>query len=422
MKRYSAYKDSGVKWIGEIPSHWKIMSLRNFIQLVSEKNHPQETLLSVVREQGVIVRNVESKEENHNFIPNDLSNYKLVHKGQFVINKMKAWQGSYAVSEYTGIVSPAYYTCNLRFKNKEFFNTAIRSKAYIPFFTQYSKGIRVGQWDLAPVSLKEIPFICPPENEQDAIVRFLDDKVGKIDHLTDQTTALIERLKELKQSVIARAVTRGLNPNVKMKPSGISWVGEIPKHWETKRFGSIFKLKTPISAPEEELLSVFLDKGVIYASESANRTHNASEDLTKYQLVEPTDFVMNNQQAWRGSVGVSAIKGIISPAYHIFKLPKCYDPTYANYLLRDRVMVNLFDTSSKGVGSIQRTLNFNWLNGGVCVIPPMNEQIEIAKYLNNISKEIDFFISKKMKEVGLLKELRQRTISDAVTGKIKVTD
>ena len=92
MKRYSAYKDSGVKWIGEIPSHWKIMSLRNFIQLVSEKNHPQETLLSVVREQGVIVRNVESKEENHNFIPNDLSNYKLVHKGQFVINKMKAWQ------------------------------------------------------------------------------------------------------------------------------------------------------------------------------------------------------------------------------------------------------------------------------------------------------------------------------------------
>ena len=135
MRRYDSYKDSGVAWIGEIPEHWEIRSLRNFLSYVSIKGHGDKQLLSVTRENGVIVRNVESKEENHNFVPDDLSGYKLVEEGQFVINKMKSWQGSYGVSSYTGIVSPAYYVCNLRFENKRFFNIAIRSKSYVPFFT-----------------------------------------------------------------------------------------------------------------------------------------------------------------------------------------------------------------------------------------------------------------------------------------------
>lgn len=117
MKRYDSYKDSGVKWIGEIPSHWKVKTLRSFLRIISDKGHPKEQLLSVVREQGVIIRNTVSKDENHNFIPDDLRGYKLVREGQFVINKMKSWQGSYAVSNYQGIVSPAYYTCDLRFDN-----------------------------------------------------------------------------------------------------------------------------------------------------------------------------------------------------------------------------------------------------------------------------------------------------------------
>ena len=166
------------------------------------------------------------------------------------------------------------------------------------------------------------------------------------------------------------------------KDSGIYWLPSIPSHWSVVRFGSLFKRKPAINAPEEELLSVFLDKGVIKAVESEKRTHQASEDLGKYQLVEPNDFVMNNQQAWRGSVGVSEYRGIISPAYHIFPMCSDYLPKYANYLLRDRVMVNLFDISSKGVGSIQRTLNFSWLNNGKCIIPPINEQEKIVSYLD----------------------------------------
>lgn len=200
-------KPSGINWIGEIPEYWEIKSLRNFIKIMSDKGHPDEQLLSVVREQGVIIRNVESKEENHNFVPDDLSGYKLVKEGQFVINKMKAWQGSYAVSNYRGIVSPAYYTCDLIFENKEFFNEAIRSKAYVPFFTQYSKGIRVGQWDLSPISLKEIPFLLPPSDEQQAIVDYITTATTKIDKLIVEKTYELEYMKELRQRIISDAVT-----------------------------------------------------------------------------------------------------------------------------------------------------------------------------------------------------------------------
>lgn len=180
MERYDSYKPSGISWIGEIPSHWEETQLRKFLKLVSEKGHGEKQLLSVTREQGVIVRDVESKEENHNFIPEDLSGYKLVKVGQFAINKMKSWQGSYGVSNFEGIVSPAYYICDLYFENKEFFSWAIRSKAYIPFFTQMSKGIRVDQWDLSTNALKSIPFFVPSLIEQEKIVEFLSTKTSLI--------------------------------------------------------------------------------------------------------------------------------------------------------------------------------------------------------------------------------------------------
>ena len=200
-------KDSGIPWIGMIPEHWEVKRLRHFIKFVSVKGHGEKPLLSVTREQGVIERNVESKEENHNFIPDDLSGYKLVRKGLFVINKMKSWQGSYGVSDYEGIVSPAYYVCDLTFPCKKFFSMAIRSKAYIPFFTQYSKGIRVDQWDLSPIGLKSIPFIVPPIEEQQAIVDYIEAKLSKIDSCMADLQAEIDYLKEFKQRLISDVVT-----------------------------------------------------------------------------------------------------------------------------------------------------------------------------------------------------------------------
>lgn len=204
-------KDSGISWIGEIPEHWEVKQLRSFLSLFSEKGHGDAQLLSVTREQGVIERDKEDKEENHNFVPDDLSGYKYIEKGDFAINKMKAWQGSYAVSEYNGIVSPAYFTCKLKGVNKDFFSKAIRSKVYIPFFTQYSKGIRVGQWDLNPNALKSIPFLLPPSNEQQAIVAYIEEKCQKIDKLASELQSEIDYLKEYKQRLIADCVTGQVN-------------------------------------------------------------------------------------------------------------------------------------------------------------------------------------------------------------------
>lgn len=200
-------KYSGVKWLGDIPSHWQIVKLRQILHPVSEKNHPELPLLSVVREQGVILRDIEDTESNHNYIPDDLSGYKLVKKGQFAMNKMKAWQGSYGISDYTGIVSPAYFIFDVVFENLEYFHYAIRSKVYVNFFAQASDGIRVGQWDLQMDKMKEIPFIVPSADEQIAIVQHIKRTLPQYDSVIDKLTAEVATLEEYKTKIIADTVT-----------------------------------------------------------------------------------------------------------------------------------------------------------------------------------------------------------------------
>lgn len=200
-------KYSGVKWLGDIPAHWEVTKLRQILHPVSEKNHPEFPLLSVVREQGVILRDIEDKEANHNFIPDDLSGYKVVRKGQFAMNKMKAWQGSYGVSDYTGIVSPAYFIFDIAFENLEYFHYAIRSKVYVNFFAQASDGIRVGQWDLQMDKMKEIPFIVPPADEQIAIVKYIKQALPQYDAAIEKLTEEVAVLEEYKNKIIADTVT-----------------------------------------------------------------------------------------------------------------------------------------------------------------------------------------------------------------------
>lgn len=200
-------KFSGVKWLGNIPAHWETIKLRQLLHPVSVKNHPWLPLLSVVREQGVIVRDVTDKDANHNYIPDDLSGYKVVKKGQFAMNKMKAWQGSYGISPYTGIVSPAYFIFDVSFDNLEYFHYAIRSKVYVNFFAQASDGIRVGQWDLQMDKMKEIPFIAPPADEQIAIVTYIKKTLPKYTKAIEKLHAEIDVLEEYKSKLIADVVT-----------------------------------------------------------------------------------------------------------------------------------------------------------------------------------------------------------------------
>ena len=200
-------KDSGTEWIGEVPAHWDITPLRAFLKVISVKNNADLPLLSVEREKGVVDRETEGSENNHNRIPDDLSNYKVVRMGQFVMNKMKAWRGSYGVSNYDGIVSPAYYVFDLKFPNPSFFNYAIRSTKYIGFFGRDSYGIRTDQWDFKIGAIKGIPFAVPPVGEQRAIVEYLDHKIPLIEGLIADITAQLEKLKQYRQIVIHDAVT-----------------------------------------------------------------------------------------------------------------------------------------------------------------------------------------------------------------------
>lgn len=200
-------KDSGIEWIGQIPIHWNVIRLRGILSPVSIKNHPELPLLSVVREKGVIVRDVKDKESNHNFIPDDLSGYKVVQAGQFVMNKMKAWQGSYGISPYTGIVSPAYFVFDVNVKNKDYFHYSIRSKVYVNFFAQASNGIRVGQWDLNISKMKDIPFIVPSEEEQTLIIDYIKRTSKDIEVAITRFLNEIKLLQEYRTRLISDVVT-----------------------------------------------------------------------------------------------------------------------------------------------------------------------------------------------------------------------
>jgi type I restriction enzyme S subunit len=235
LKPYAEYKESGSRWLSTVPSHWGVQKLRTLIRSRNERNHPDLPLLSVAREKGVFVRSLTNADENHNVIPEDLTNYKVARSGCLVINKMKAWQGSMGIAPVDSIVSPAYYVYDLDISNRLFGQALLRSKPYVAHFGQASDGVRVGQWDLTISGMREIPVLIPPPAEQAAIVRFLDWANGRLERAIRAKRKVIALLNEQKQAIIHRAVSRGLDPSVPLKPSGIPWLGDIPANWDSRR-------------------------------------------------------------------------------------------------------------------------------------------------------------------------------------------
>ena len=251
LKPYAEYKESGSKWLGVAPAHWNVRKLGTLISKRAERDRPDLPLLSVAREKGVFVRSLTDADENHNVIPEDLSNYKVARAGNLVINKMKAWQGSMGIAPCDGIVSPAYFVFDFRIADHAFGQRLLRSKPYVAHFGQASDGVRVGQWDLSIPGMRQIPVLVPPPAEQAAIVRFLDWANGRLERAIRAKRKVIALLNEQKQAIIHRAVTRGLDPSVPLKPSGIPWLGDIPQHWElwrVSRFARIGNGSTPSRA------------------------------------------------------------------------------------------------------------------------------------------------------------------------------
>ena len=424
LKPYPAMKDSGVPWLGLVPEHWEVRKLRQVLKRITERNRPDLPLLSVAREKGVIQRDTD-KAANHNFIPDDLSNYKVVRVGQFAMNKMKAWQGSYGVSQHAGIVSPAYFVFEVAGVDGEFFHAAIRSQTYVPFFAQASDGVRIGQWDLAEARMKEIPFCVPPAIEQAGIVRFLDHHDRKIRRYIRVKQRLIKLLEEQKQAIIQRAVTRGLDANVRLKPSGVEWLGDIPAHWDTKRAKYLFREVDRRSITGAEvLLSLRMHIGLVPHTKVSS-IPIMSEALIGFKKVSPGQLVMNRMRAAIGMFGVVQQAGLVSPDYAVFDPGEVVDAAYFLRLFRTPAARTAFRMESKGLGTGSSGFMRLYTDRFGIIkfpVPPLVEQKAIAGRIDGELSGIEQSERVIQRQISLLRELRARLIADAVTGKLDVRE
>ncbi|OGW48200.1 MAG: hypothetical protein A2V62_10930, partial [Nitrospirae bacterium RBG_19FT_COMBO_58_9] len=241
LKPYPAMKDSGVPWLGKVPANWEVLPNRALFAEIKEREHPDEQMLSVTITKGVIRQKAllqnSSKKDSSN---QDKSAYKLVCPGDIAYNKMRAWQGAIGVSNLRGIISPAYVVVRQR-KDcvSRYFHHLFRTPQFAKEAERWSYGITSDMWSLRPEHFKMIYCSLPAKGEQIAIVRFLDHADRRIRHYISTKQKLIKLLEEQKQAIIHRAVTRGLDSNVRLKPSGVEWFGDVPEHWEVVRLKEV---------------------------------------------------------------------------------------------------------------------------------------------------------------------------------------
>ncbi|WP_283593056.1 restriction endonuclease subunit S [Limosilactobacillus galli] len=420
MDRYvRPMKDSGIEWIGKIPQNWLTSKIKFYLYRREPRNPGNMPVLSVYRDYGVVPK--DSRNDNHNVTSYDTSNYKYVTIGDLVINKMKAWQGSLAVSAYTGIVSPAYYVYHFKNTslNRKYFHYLIRN-CYKDEFKRLSTGIRDGQWDLQSYDFENTTILIPPLKEQQLIIEFLDKKCGQIDKLLVRINDEIERLKVYRNSLIIRTVTKGLDLNVSMKDSGIDWVGKIPKQWLTSKIKFYLYRNEPRNPGNVQVLSVYREYGVV-PKDSRDDNHNVtSSDTSNYKYVTKGDLVINKMKAWQGSLAVSEYIGVVSPAYYVYHFKNAaLDKKYFHYLIRNCYR-DEFRRLSTGIRDGQWDLQAYDFENTSILVPPLKEQQQITNFLDKKCKYISNLIAEKRKQLNLLKEYKNSLIYEYVTGKKQV--
>lgn len=345
-----------------------------------------------------------------------MSNYKFVQKGQFVINKMKSWQGSYGVSAYDGIVSPAYFVYDLKYPNKEYFNRAIRSKVFSPFFSKYSKGIRVDQWDLTPEALKIIPFLEPPVEEQDAIVRYLDAATSKIDKAITMQQKMIDLLNERKQIIIQNAVTKGLDENVEMKDSGVEWIDKIPYSWSTNRVKYVLDFISEKGIASKITNNIALENIVSHSGEYVKTDSDYEGFGVKFQK---NDILFGKLRPYLAKVHLCQNDGIALGDIYVLRSHVGFDAKYLRYLLLSDKFIQYVDSST--YGTKMPRANWGFIGNIYIAYPQYDEQVKIGKYIDEQSLGIDSAISNCQRQISLLQERKQIIINEVVTGKVKVS-
>lgn len=412
-------KDSGIEWIGEIPETWKVAKIKYNLKRNDIKNHPNEEVLSVYRDYGVVPKS--SRNDNHNVTSKDTTNYKYVTKGNLVINKMKAWQGSLAVSNYTGIVSPAYYVYKFTNYNlnKYYFHYLIRT-CYKNEFMRLSTGIRDGQWDLQAYDFENTSITIPPKLEQQQIADFLDHKTAEIDGLIDKINTEIDTLKQYQSSVITRTVTKGLDPSVPMKDSGIEWIGEIPETWRVVRGKNILRLLNRKVQPNDEIITAFRDGQVTLRKNRRTDGFTISTKEIGYQGVRTNDLIVHAMDGFAGAIGISDSNGKASPVLNV--LESNQNKKYVMYYLRVCALLGVFQALAKGIRI--RTADTRWdtLRNLKYILPPKTEQQQIADYLDKKVSQIQIVIKSKQQQINQLTEYKNSLIFEYVTGKKQVKE
>lgn len=417
MERYSEYKDSGVKWLGEIPSHWEVKRLGSFFFERKEKVSDKDYAPLSVTKQGIFpqLENVAKT--------NDGDNRKLVKEGDFVINSRSDRKGSSGVSGLDGSVS----LINIVLQPRKvlfgpFCNYLLKSYGFIEENYRNGRGIVADLWTTRYDEMKMIKVAMPSFEEQKNISSYLDAATSKIDKAIAMQQKMIDLLNERKQIIIQNAVTKGLDENVEMKDSGVEWIGMIPKHWKVRRGKFLFRVVNEYSTTGQEELLTVSDRTGITPRSMKNVNMFMSESLIGYKKCQKGDICSNIMWMWHGAVGVTEYNGVISPSYGVYRqIAFSYDNKYLDYMLRLPRLVEVYGNCSTGLTESRLRLYPDDFMNLQFFVPPLEEQkcivLQIQKQIIAIEKSIE----NAEKLITLLQERKQIIINEVVTGKVKVS-
>ena len=431
MRRYPEYKESSLEWIARIPTHWQLINTKYLFRLVTEpapKNNTYE-LLSIYTDIGVKPRK-ELEERGNRATTTD--GYWLVKKGDFIVNKLLAWMGAIGLSNYEGVTSPAYDILRkIRPLNERFYEYLFRCGLYFTEFKKRSKGIMDVRLRLYFSQFGPIPLVFPPVHEQDQIVAFLDRKTQKIDELIRAKERKIELLQEYRASLINQAVTKGLDPNVEMNPSGVEWIGNVPKHWEVKKIKYLARLiskgTTPTTIGRE-----ILDHGEIRFIKAENIVDNQVKLDPEYYIDEETNQMLKRSQLKEndilfviagtiGKVGLVSRNHLPANTNQAVSFIRPYEkelPEFIYYWLQSDNIQQIVWRDV--VQTAQPNLSMEDLGNLYIPYPSIAEQERIVDYISNKTRSIAQLLQQVYRQIELLKEYRQSLISAVVTGKIDV--
>ena len=418
MRKYSEYKYSGVKWIGDIPKHWGITRGKNILNLITERSQ-SEVKVGLENIEGFTGQYVETETKYD-------GEGVQVRVGDIVYGKLrpylcKAWLATFECNAVGD-----FYVFRCKNNNyTRYIHQLFLSHGFTDITNASTYGARMPR--VASSFIQSLSFPIPPLAEQRAIVSYLDSKVGQIDTYVAKQTQQIELLKELKQAVIANAVTKGIandnNHHTKLKQSGISWVGEIPEHWEVKRLGLFFTENKTINSCMQCTEAYKFNYGTLIRKDEDIDPNELKDTYNKYTILKPRDIVINglnlNYDFVSQRVALATTAGIITSAYIVLSPRTKVNELFFYYLFKSMDGMKLFHGMGTG---IRLTLSFKDLRYQLLPIPPLSEQRAIVSYIEAKTASINKLIDAYEQQVERVKEYKQRLISDAVTGKMNVTD